>query len=116
MISAGVFHEQAYDAWDSLFFFYRDTTKLAAPQVGSSRKSGIAIANNPYYSTDNASTPNWVRYDYFDAPSSTSQLTYKVGFIASSGQTFYLNRTVTDSDASASERGISYITVTEIAG
>ena len=116
MISAGVFHEQTYDAWDSVFFFYRDTTKLAAPQVGSTRASGIAVANNPYYAAENSSTPNWVRYDYFDEPSSSSQLTYKVGFRGLSAQTFYLNRTLSDSDVNGYERGISYISATEIAG
>ena len=52
----------------------------------------------------------------FDSPSSTSQITYKVGVQMNSNRTWYLNRTVADTDSFNYERGISLICVTEIAG
>ena len=52
---------------------------------------------------------------FLDSPSSTSALTYKLQGIARSGS-FYINRTIYDTDNTASGRGTSTITVMEIAG
>ena len=103
-------------ATDSVWFFFRDSTKLAAPTAGN-RKVGVAMGTGiTFYSQDQASTPEHVSYAYFDSPSSTSEITYKVGMNNRDGETWFLNRTKTDSDATNMERGISLITVTEIAG
>jgi len=104
-------------ATDCTWFFYRDTTKLSAPVVGS-RNTGIKMGANISYAASNAtSTPESTKYSYFDSPSSTSQITYKVGIHVSQGAyDYYLNRTVSDIDGVAYERGISFITATEIAG
>ena len=72
-----------------------------------------------YDAANNASTPEHAVYSYFDTPSTTSQITYKVGVYQgqSATQTWYTNRTVGDStNNSQYERGTSFISVTEIAG
>jgi hypothetical protein len=102
--------------WNHVFFFYRDTTKLANTTAGASQSSGIAVAGRTYFDTDAGSTPNGVSYMYFDAPNTTNTITYKVGFQASETSGLYLNRTVADSNSSGYERGVSTISVTEIAG
>jgi hypothetical protein len=102
--------------WNHVFFFYRDTTKLANTTAGANQSSGIAVAGRTYFDQDVGSTPNGVSYMYFDAPNTTNTITYKVGFVASETSGLYLNRTAVDSNASGYERGVSTISVTEIAG
>ena len=101
--------------WEHVFFFYRDTTKLGQPASGS-RKTGISMATRTYREADANSTPNIARYDYFDTPATTSTITYKCGIQALTADTLYINRTVGDQDANYTERGISLISATEIAG
>tara|TARA_A100001388_G_scaffold43408_1_gene28110 strand:+ start:2080 stop:2631 length:552 start_codon:yes stop_codon:yes gene_type:complete len=103
-------------ATDSVWFFFRDSTKLSHSAAGS-RNVGVMMGTSiTYHAVDNASTPEHATYSYFDTPSSTSQITYKVGFVSANGYTWYLNKTVTDSDTVNYERGTSFISVTEIAG
>tara|TARA_B100000085_G_C18316185_1_gene420384 strand:- start:55 stop:585 length:531 start_codon:yes stop_codon:yes gene_type:complete len=104
--------------WNSNWFFYRDSTKLAAP-VDGSRNTGIHMGTSLSIYVDNASsTPENAHYSYFDSPSTTSQITYKVGVLQGSGgnYTWYTNRTGEDQDNAQYERGVSFISVTEIAG
>jgi hypothetical protein len=103
-------------ATDGVWFFYRDTTKLSHASA-SNRNVGIHMGTSISYDVgEGASTPEHAYYSYFDSPSSTSQITYKVGVNQRDGYTWYLNRTVNDTDQTNNERGISLITVTEIAG
>jgi len=103
-------------ATDSVWFFYRNSTKLSAPASGS-RNVGILMGTALTYTPANAnSTPELAYYSYFDAPSSTSQITYKVGVNAPGNYNWSLNKTHTDTDSSSYERGISFISVTEFAG
>ena len=111
-----IFHEWNHSSnpFNSVWFFYRDTTKLAHAQTGS-RLSGITpslISNTG----DASSTPEAANYTYFDAPSTTRQITYKVATIAHNTCTLFINRDVTDSDSTEYERGISFISATEIGG
>ena len=104
--------------YNSVWFFYRGSTKLSAPTAGS-RDTGVLMGTSLTYEASNAgSTPEHAVYSYFDAPSTTSQVTYKVGVRQGSGSTYlwYTNRTVGDSDGYQYERGTSFISVTEIAG
>lgn len=103
-------------ATDSAWFFFRDSTKLSHPVAGS-RVVGIAMGNAVTYANVEAgSSPELIHYSYFDLPSSISQITYKVAARLNGAYTWYLNRTVTDTDGIGYERGVSYISVTEIAG
>ena len=118
-LQAHVFCELGADSanmWNHVFYFLRDSTKLAHAAAGS-RNVGISSATRTYDQVNNGSTPEVARFDYFDSPSSTSQITYKVAFQPNhSNETFSLNRTTDDTDNEHYERGISYIVAQEIAG
>ena len=115
-IDAHIFHEFSHVSHQDnhVWFFYRDSTALKHPSAGS-RPCGISMSsiNN---ATDAGSTPEIVYYTYFDTPSTTSQITYKIGLLTRFSGTLHVNRTVTDNDNNAHERGISFISVTEIGG
>ena len=111
-----IFHEWgvASYATESVWFFYRDSTLLRAPVAGN-RSSGISMSalSHP---TDSGSTPETAYYSYFDLPSTTSQITYKVGVRVYQSDTLFINRTKNDTNNSNHERGISFISATEIGG
>ena len=111
-----IFHEWSdmNHATNHMWFFYRDTTTLKPPAAGS-RPCGISIATISHFNNDAGSTPEVAQYTYFDAPNTTSQITYKIGLLPRFDGTLYINRTVTDNDNNAHERGISFTSATEIA-
>ena len=115
-LDAHIFHEFSdfSHVTDHVWFFYRDTTALKPPSAGN-RPCGISISRLSH-SSDAGSTPETVYYSYFDAPNTTSQITYKVGVLPRFTRTLYINRTVTDNDNNSHERGISFISATEIGG
>lgn len=123
--TASVIHLQAHiflefgtdgpNTYNHTFFFYRDTTKLGHATTGS-RNVGISSATRTYQLQDDNSTPEIARYDYFDTPETTSTITYKVGVQVSNADTIAINKTIGDNDSGAYERGISFISATEIAG
>ena len=118
MLTAAVTGEWGADgpAWDSTWFFLRDSTKLSAPAAGS-RNVGVHMGTSiSYPAEDSNSTPENAYYTYFDTPSTTSTINYKVAFAENGTRTWYLNRTVGNSDASGHERGVSFIMAQEIAG
>ena len=107
-------HGDAGNVYNSSVFFYRDTTKLGAAAAGS-RLVGVGILPRTY-TTDNAdTTPEFAMYSFYDSPSTTSAITYKIGMVVRTAETFYINRTVNDGDLNYAERGVSHITATEIA-
>jgi len=108
-------HGNAADVYNNMVFFYRDTTKLAA-DAASNRNTGVATMTRTYTVDNAGSTPEYAYYAYFDTPSSTSAITYKLGIKVYAAETFYINRTVGDGDSGDYERGVSYISATEIAG
>lgn len=104
--------------WNGLWYFRRDgTTSLRHPSAGlGGRTCGIAIGYISHES-DNASTPEGVTYSYFDQPSTTSQVTYKVTFFTPNSTINYnLNHNVNDSNSNIHERMVSFISAMEIAG
>ena len=115
-LDAHIFHEWANAAapTEAAWYFYRDSTKLAASAAGS-RSAGISMSKLSFHN-DAGSTPEIASYSYFDQPSSTSQITYKVGVRNHYGTNFSFNRTINDSDSTQAERGISFISATEIGG
>jgi len=110
-----IFHEfsAVSHVGDHVWFFYRDSTALKPPAAGS-RPCGISISRLSN-SSDAGSTPETVYYTYFDTPSTTSQITYKIGLLPRHSGTLYVNRTVNDNDNNLHERGISFTSATEIA-
>ena len=100
----------------SVWYFFRNTTKLAHAASGN-RLVGILMGTpDTYFNANTDSTPEMAVYSYFDSPSTTSQITYKVGVEQAGNYDWHLNKTVGDTDTVAYERGISLITATEIAG
>jgi len=117
-LQAHIFGEHSVDSsssWNHILFFYRDSTKLAHPTAGS-RAVGVSMTTRTIGSTNDASTPEIARFDYFDTPNTTSQITYKCGIRSTNAETFFINRTADDTNNTGHERGISFISATEIAG
>ena len=104
--------------WDHTWFFYRNSTKLASTAASpGARNIGISMATRTYSTNDDNSTPEIARYDYFDQPNTTDQITYKVGINVNISETIQINATVGDATNTFQyERGVSFISATEIAG
>jgi len=112
----GEFGDDIPNTYNHLFFFYRDTTKLGYTGTAGNRNFGVAPATRTI-DTENQGTSIETAYlSFFDSPSSTSQITYKLGVSAELADTLYINRTVNAADNFNQERGTSFICVTEIAG
>ena len=101
--------------YNNVFFFYRDSTKLAPPAAGS-RPVGIVNSATSFTAANTSSTPSMAHLTWYDSPSSTSAISYKVGAWFYDAITFYLNRVVTDSNEVDKERLASIVSATEIAG
>lgn len=99
-----------------MFFFYRDTTKLANTNTSSNKLHGVAPATRTFFNSDTNSTLETAYLSYFDSPSTTSQITYKLGIITQGADTININRTEVDADNNNHENGTSFICATEIAG
>ena len=116
LLQASVFYESSNNNnHELLWAFHRDSTRLGAATTGS-RRGGIAINAAVYPAQDALTTPDSANIMFVDTPSSTSAITYAVGFNASHAANLFLNRTVSDTDSIAHERGNSIIIATEIAG
>tara|TARA_Y100000004_G_C8876634_1_gene395719 strand:+ start:28 stop:564 length:537 start_codon:yes stop_codon:yes gene_type:complete len=115
-LEANVMYESANAAWSTMWFFFRDSTKLANTQASpGNRIIGISSGLSSLDSND-ASTPEFTTITYFDAPSTTSAIDYKLGVMSNGTNDFFINRTISDSDTTSFDRGVSFMSVTEIAG
>ncbi len=114
-LEAQLFFESANDTWNTVFFFFRDSTKLAHTESAGSRKIGIANATVGYFGDDDASTAEMLHMGYFDSPNTTSSIAYKLGVNTNGTNNLFINRTVNDTDTSGYERGVSWISAMEIA-
>ena len=80
--------------------------------------AGISLFSSTYSTNDADSTPETCAFQYWDAPATTSSVRYRVtlGPNNNAGTLyFYWNRSVNSSTALGYERGISNITVMEVA-
>ena len=95
-----------------MFRLLRDSTAIGIGDAGGSQnRITLSESTNSTDSFGNASM------QYLDSPSSTSALTYKLQFWQDTpANPLYINRTVNDSNVPSHGRGISSITVMEIAG
>ena len=115
-LEANVMYDSANTPWSTVFFFYRDSTKLANTEASpGNRTVGISIAL-PSLEDNNDSTPHFSTLTYFDTPNTTSAINYKLGVRAIANNNFYINRTQNDTDNSSHDRGVSFISATEIGG
>ena len=92
------------------------TTAIQAASSGS-RNLGISPPNAGSHFENNESSPfNFGFHGLIDSPSTTSEITYTIQMRKpSTNATFYYNRTVGTTDSSSYERGLSWITVMEVA-
>jgi len=116
-LESNIMFESANSIENTMWFFYRNTTKLGNTQASSgSRKIGISPSLIGYNAANNSSTPEMATLAYFDAPSTTSQINYKLGVNSMGTSDFFINRTIDDTDTTGMERGVSFISATEIGG
>ena len=120
-LTAQIFGEFDHTAMphNNIFYFMRDTTKLAhTGTVQSSQQSGVSAIAVTYVAASGnaATTPEAGMLSFFDTPSTTSQITYKLGFRGKQAGNLHFNRTVDNANASSEELGTSFISATEIAG
>ena len=93
-------------------YFTRNGTAIGQGVAGSGQQQvQIGMA----FTSDNNQTNTFVG-SYIDSPASTSALTYQFVTINDNSNTLYINRSVTDSAGSTGKRGISTVTLMEIAG
>ena len=109
------FAHSSMDDHGLIWSFKRDSTVLKADGPGS-RRGAISPGSTAYYGDDHVSTASTAMYQYFDAPGTTSEITYKVVVHVALTGSLYINRTEADNDTNGYERFISSIMVTEIAG
>ena len=107
---------------DPALFFYRltraisggATTNITAPTAGS-RTSVMGVTGDQSPNATVTMTSHAIP-NYYDAPATTSAVTYRMQVFYDGAATWYLNRTVSDTDAAANKRGMSWVTLMEVAG
>jgi hypothetical protein len=104
------------DNFNAYFTIFRDSTDLRPATVGN-RRSVIGLPQTG--SGQVSATSHLLQNDiiYIDDPQTTSEVTYTIAYGSPSTGTvarLYLNRTSSDTDSSANERGISMIMAQEI--
>ena len=84
--------------------------------ASSTRSQALSMVNVGYYGSDSDSTPTVSGIsNYLDSPSTTSAITYTVQIRCHNVSEWNYNRTNGDSNDPDYERGISWITVMEVA-
>ena len=88
----------------------RDSTAIGVPTESISTRAGCTVGSQQSGAYECTPYPfNWI-----DAPSSTSSLTYKIQWHNSSSATVYVNRQHTDSDDPDNTRAVSTLIVCEL--
>ena len=97
-------------------YLMRDSTDIGVNTTATGSQFNVSFGlelvgqTNETYKLRNSSMT------FLDSPSSTSALTYKVQARVDANGTMYINRTGADANADYGSRGISTLTVMEIAG
>ena len=88
----------------------RDSTAIGVPTESISTRAGCTVGSQQSGTYECTPYPfNWI-----DAPSSTSSLTYKIQWHNSSSATVYVNRQNTDGDDPDNTRAVSTLIVSEL--
>ena len=96
--------------YSASFKLVRDSTDIYIGDTASNRlRASTGGWQNATASSDKRNIG-----PYLDSPSTTSQITYKIYVSAENGNTIYLNRSLTDTDASWNRRMASSLTCMEI--
>jgi|8_EtaG_2_1085327.scaffolds.fasta_scaffold172207_2 hypothetical protein len=103
--------------YDLVFFILRGSTKINVGVSEGDRTTGTIANFMGFYNADADNTPDGTQLVTLDAShNSTSQLTYHIGLQTRNADTMYVNRTVGDSNSTATERFSSEIIAMEIKG
>ena len=122
LVSFSLMGETGTSAWNTMTSFARTisgTRTVVLPSSYGNRSPGLVTWADTFGSGgDNSSTPGGLYCHMFPdtgRPANTSQVTYTPTVYHSDTTTFYLNRTQGDVNDAGYERGISWITVMEVA-
>jgi len=122
LVSFSLMGETGGSPWDAMGAFARTisgTRTVVLPSSYGSRSPGIvAFADSFGSAGNNDSTPGGFYCHMFPdsgRPANTNTITYTPTALQHAASTFYLNRTVGDGNSIGYERGISWITVMEVA-
>lgn len=97
-------------------FLMRDSTDIALGSGATGNRLNISFPMDMSgYSTE-VYKLRQASMTFLDEPSSTSAITYKVQVRHSTNGTMYMNRSGSDSNADYGTRGISTLTIMEVAG
>jgi len=91
----------------------RGSTDIAIADAASSRERASFGTFNAHGNGSNQQVPAYVQF--LDSPSTTSETTYKIQLHTGDSSTMYVNRTGEDGDNSGEKRGVSTITLLEVA-
>lgn len=98
--------------------YFRLTGGNSENYVGDAASNRSRVVHGGSSNVDLSSFLNEYSIQYLDSPSTTSSITYKVQTRqrVSTPGTGYINRTAADSDSESTPRGVSSITLIEVAG
>jgi len=85
------------------------TTNIAIGAAAGSRTRSSTSGTTSITAASENDVMQWL-----DSPNSVAALTYKIQGIIEGGSSFYINRSLTDSDSASYYRGVSTITVMEV--
>jgi len=104
--------------WNATFCLDRNGTRLGTDHAEGVKNTGIAVPVMSYAAAaeNNDSTPEACQFWFSDTPNTTSTLTYTPVVNLATAQTFRINRTWTDTNATGYERMISGMMVLEVSG
>jgi len=121
LVSFSLMGETGTSPWNSMASFSRTisgTRTVVLPSSYGNRSPGIVTFADTYGPTDDDTTPGGFYCHMFPdsgRPANTNTITYTPTALQQASSTFYLNRNVNNSDGTDKERGISWITVMEVA-
>ena len=89
----------------------RNSTTICVGDAAGSRTQTTSVS----WSNGANNTQSMQSMNFLDSPATTSATTYKLQTLATAGETILINRNARDSNVSGEPRGVSTITVMEIA-
>ena len=122
LVAYSLMGETGAAPWDTMAAFSRTIsgtrTVVVTTDGYGSRNPGIIAMGESHGNSDNSSTPGIFVMPLFPdtgRPANTNTITYAPTVYHASNMTFAINRTISDGDNSSYERGMSWITVMEVA-
>ena len=97
-------------------YIMRDSTDIAVGTTATGNRQNVSFPLNLVGAGNETYKLHQSSVTFLDSPNSTSAITYKVQVRHDVDGTMYINRSGTDSDADYGHRGISTLTIMEVAG